>query len=255
MKNLFLITGVSGSGKSHIEKKLAATGFKRAITSTTRPARDGEKDGVHYHFQTRQYMELMSKKNLLIETAQVNGFIYGMSEKTLKDLSTTANKIYIVLDPQGAETYQKHFANTPSWNVVTVFIDCPKELQKKRITGRLSKTPNFEELKEVATRLICSELFEENWSRMLDIDIYQPKSENTSDVDNLLVRINERVDKIQEIVIKATIPTSSYNPDPKAVLALIEELSAETNCKWAIPTATESCLGQQKLAPRPKMTI
>ena len=47
--------GKAGSGKDTILKEVAATGGLHEIVScTTRPMREGEADGVNYHFLTSE---------------------------------------------------------------------------------------------------------------------------------------------------------------------------------------------------------
>lgn len=51
---MILLLGKSGSGKDTVQKELMALGVLPAIPCTTRPPRDGEQDGVHYHFLTEE---------------------------------------------------------------------------------------------------------------------------------------------------------------------------------------------------------
>ena len=43
-----IICGRSGTGKSTLEEELIGMGYGRIISCTTRPPREGEKDGVDY---------------------------------------------------------------------------------------------------------------------------------------------------------------------------------------------------------------
>lgn len=58
---LFALSAPSGAGKSTVaEKALANTsGLARSISHTTRPMRNGERDGVDYHFVDRKTFEGM----------------------------------------------------------------------------------------------------------------------------------------------------------------------------------------------------
>ena len=48
---MLVIVGESASGKSTTEKCLCALyGYKKIVSYTTRLPRDGEEDGVDYHF-------------------------------------------------------------------------------------------------------------------------------------------------------------------------------------------------------------
>lgn len=50
LKQLFILTGRAGSGKSTCLSFLETIGYKRIVTYTTRPPRNNEIDGVDYHF-------------------------------------------------------------------------------------------------------------------------------------------------------------------------------------------------------------
>lgn len=45
-----ILVGHGGSGKDHLAGLLQSVGYKKAVSCTTRPMREGEVDGVHYHF-------------------------------------------------------------------------------------------------------------------------------------------------------------------------------------------------------------
>ena len=54
--------------------------FGFSVSHTTRGARDGEQDGIHYHFSTHEEMEAMIANDDFIESAHVHGNIYGTSK-------------------------------------------------------------------------------------------------------------------------------------------------------------------------------
>lgn len=73
--------GEAGSGKDYIQKKMMKTDFGKEnlseiISCTTRPPREGEIDGVHYHFKSSQ-SEFFSVP--LIECACFRKWWYGTS--------------------------------------------------------------------------------------------------------------------------------------------------------------------------------
>lgn len=73
-----VVSGPSGSGKSTlIQRALKAGGARLAISATTRPARPGEKDGVHYRFVDRSTFERWRAEDALLEWAEVYGNYYG----------------------------------------------------------------------------------------------------------------------------------------------------------------------------------
>ena len=70
MSKLFCIMGKSASGKDTIFKKLTQDenlDLKRVVSYTTRPMREGEQEGVEYHFVTAQRLEELQKEGKVIE--------------------------------------------------------------------------------------------------------------------------------------------------------------------------------------------
>lgn len=45
-----ILMGKAASGKDTLQKELVNQGFERVVTATTRQPREGEQDGVDYHF-------------------------------------------------------------------------------------------------------------------------------------------------------------------------------------------------------------
>lgn len=75
-----VLCGPSGSGKSTLLKRLLKEfpdKFGFSISHTTRGPRPGEKDGVHYHFTTRDKMMEAIDRGEFLETATFSGNLYG----------------------------------------------------------------------------------------------------------------------------------------------------------------------------------
>lgn len=104
---ILILVGESASGKSTlaglVEKN---TNFSRIVTYTTRPPRNGEKDGVDYHFINYAKFEKMIAENKFIETAAYREWMYG----TAINFDENDNKI-IVLTPAGARAFRKYAQN------------------------------------------------------------------------------------------------------------------------------------------------
>lgn len=70
MGRIFCLMGKSSSGKDTIYKCLledAELGLKRMVPYTTRPVRQGEQDGVEYHFVTEKKLEELQKAGKVVE--------------------------------------------------------------------------------------------------------------------------------------------------------------------------------------------
>lgn len=124
---MILLAGPSASGKTEIAKILMKDfGIRKVVTHTTRPPRIGEKDGVDYHFVTREEFERLSKTGQFVETTSFNGNCYGSSKKEVAD-----DKVLIV-DPIGLETYLS--LHDP--RIVSFYFDTSEETRKQRMVSR-----------------------------------------------------------------------------------------------------------------------
>ena len=80
MGKLFNIMGKSASGKDTIYQKLLehpALDFKRLVIYTTRPIRDGEKDGQEYYFVDEDAFQQMKAEGKIIEDREYYT-VYGL---------------------------------------------------------------------------------------------------------------------------------------------------------------------------------
>ncbi|WP_125141457.1 guanylate kinase [Clostridium transplantifaecale] len=87
MGKIFYVMGKSASGKDTIYKKLLERlpGLKTVVTYTTRPIRDGETEGVEYHFTTAGQLEQFQREGKLIEIRTYDTVFGPWSYSTVND--------------------------------------------------------------------------------------------------------------------------------------------------------------------------
>jgi guanylate kinase len=71
MARIYVLMGKSATGKDTIYKKLLEDkelNLKEVITYTTRPIREGEEEGVEYHFTTEREFDTYVKENKVVES-------------------------------------------------------------------------------------------------------------------------------------------------------------------------------------------
>lgn len=116
---LIIISGPSGAGKSTLCKEALKSidNLFFSISYTTREKRNGEIDGVHYHFISKAEFEDGIKQNLYLEYAKVHDNYYGTQRKQIEK-ALEENKIVIFdIDVQGKESIKKIYPES-----TTIFI-------------------------------------------------------------------------------------------------------------------------------------
>lgn len=103
-KNILLtITGPSLTGKSELAKLLKSSGFEELVSTTTRPMRTGEIDGINYNFVTRENFSLMSKRKLMIQENPVGDNKYGLSKDSFDKIISNGKNGIVVVAPEGTK--------------------------------------------------------------------------------------------------------------------------------------------------------
>ncbi|KAJ1969828.1 guanylate kinase [Dimargaris xerosporica] len=138
-KRPVVVSGPSGTGKSTLLKRLFAAHpdtFGFSVSHTTRMPRPGEKDGINYHFVTREQMVKAIANHEFIESAEFSGNMYGTSIKAVKDVMDN-NKICILdIDMQGVKSVKQ-----TDLNARFVFIAPPSpEALEERLRKRGTET-------------------------------------------------------------------------------------------------------------------
>ena len=136
---LIVLSGPSGVVKDAVLNYLKNSdcGLNFVITTTTRPRRPNEKDGVDYHFVTKEVFRKMRDNNELLEWAQVYDNWYGVPKETVLRSLKQGNDVIVKVDIQGASTYKK-FAP----EAVTIFLAPPSfDELANRLKLRYTETP------------------------------------------------------------------------------------------------------------------
>ena len=100
---LIVLSGPSGVGKDSIFQHLLAsnTGFKEAITATTRAMRSHEADGVNYFFKTNDEFDKLIENDELLEWTIFDGNRYGTLKRIVEEGIASGDKIVLVIEVDG----------------------------------------------------------------------------------------------------------------------------------------------------------
>lgn len=135
----FIISGPSGVGKSTVLKEL----FKDrddlyfSISATTRAPREGEVNGVHYHFIDVERFQQLISEDAFLEYAEYVGNFYGTPKKFVDAAMDEGKDVILDIELQGAIQ-----VTSKRPDVVRIFIAPPSwEELEKRLTGRGTDSP------------------------------------------------------------------------------------------------------------------
>ena len=127
---LIVISGPSGVGKGTIIKNLLKSEkHKLAISMTTRPIRDGEKNGIDYYFVSKNEFKKNIKNNSFVEYAEVyKDIYYGTLKSEVEKILKNNTNVILEIDIEGALNIKKIYKDA-----VLIFIEPPsiEELEKR----------------------------------------------------------------------------------------------------------------------------
>ena len=141
---LVILSGVSGAGKDTIKKEL----LKRMCDATTLPSytsrtiRDGEQEGVQYHFISKDEFEAKIRQGDFYEYDLHHGNYYGTSRELLNEKLSQGKVIIKDIEVNGTENLIKMLGNDT--RIVTIFLKVEKEELKKRLIDRGDSIPDIE---------------------------------------------------------------------------------------------------------------
>jgi len=132
---ILVLSGPSGAGKSSLINKIfndiGSTYF--SISTTTRPKREGEVEGVHYHFVSQEEFKREIDEEMFLEYALVHGNYYGTSLSPVKKALKEGKLVIFDIDVQGHDAVQNRLADITT----SVFITTPTlDELKKRLLNR-----------------------------------------------------------------------------------------------------------------------
>lgn len=135
---LFVVSAPAGCGKDTILNEV----FKRndsvgyAVSATTRAPREGEIDGVHYCFLTREQFEQKISEDEMLEYTEYCGNYYGTLRKSVQGLISQGKDAVLKIEVEGAMNIRKKFPQA-----CLVFILPPSlEILERRLRNRGTET-------------------------------------------------------------------------------------------------------------------
>jgi guanylate kinase len=147
---VFVITGPSGVGKGTLIRGLMEhlPKLELSVSATTRAPREGEHDGVDYHFLTREEFDRRVAAGDFVEHADYAGRSYGTLRSELEDRVLAGVPVVLEIEVQGARQVRQAMPEA-----VQVFIAPPSlPALRTRLIGR-----GTDDAQEVERRLGVAE--------------------------------------------------------------------------------------------------
>ena len=106
---LYIISAPSGAGKTSLVRDLVSSmdDVVVSVSHTTRPRREGEQDGVDYHFVDKDAFLSMVEHSAFLEHARVFDNFYGTSQKHVEQQLLSGKNVILEIDWQGARQVRR----------------------------------------------------------------------------------------------------------------------------------------------------
>lgn len=143
---IFIICGPSGVGKGTVVARLLASDptLYFSVSATTRAPRDGEVDGKHYHFLTKEQFQQWIDEDAFLEYAEFVNNSYGTPRRYVDKAVEQGRDVILDIEIQGAEQVK-----TRRSEAIRIYVAPPSwEELERRLIGR-----GTEDMEKVRSRL------------------------------------------------------------------------------------------------------
>lgn len=126
---LIVVSGPSGCGKGTILGDVTKEmGISYSVSATTRAMREGEADGVNYHYITKERFEQLIEEDKVLEYTTYCGNYYGTLRDEVESRREQGQDVLLEIEVEGAANVRRLCPDA-----VSVFIAPPsvKELERR----------------------------------------------------------------------------------------------------------------------------
>jgi guanylate kinase len=147
MGPLIILSGASGSGKSTVIRRLregCGMPLRLSVSATTRGRRPSERDGVEYHFWTRERFEEGVRAGAFLEWAEVHGNLYGTLREEVEPFRRQGVGVILDVDVQGAARVREQCPDAVAIFLRASSLDLEEELATLEARLRMRGTESDE---------------------------------------------------------------------------------------------------------------
>jgi guanylate kinase len=111
---LLVLSSPSGGGKTSIAKTLlqGRDDLGYSVSATTRPMREGEREGVDYHFVSHEEFVRRRQAGEFVESATYGGHLYGTLRSEIELLFARGRHAVLDIEIEGARQIRRSFPNS-----------------------------------------------------------------------------------------------------------------------------------------------
>ncbi|WP_165060264.1 guanylate kinase [Adlercreutzia sp. ZJ154] len=132
--HLIVISGPSGAGKGTLVKRLIQDVANTwiSVSATTRPPRQGERNGREYFFMSREAFEKAIEQDRFLEWAEYDSNLYGTPIGSVLEHIDAGDEVILEIEVQGAAAVKKRMPECKM-----VFVEPPSlSILEERLRGR-----------------------------------------------------------------------------------------------------------------------
>ena len=161
-KYLFVVSGPSGTGKDTVVSKLLGDHkeIKKTVSATTRAMREGEVDGVSYHFLTKEQFKQSLEADGIVEYTCYCDNYYRTLRSEIERRMQAKQPVILVIEVEGATNIKKLYPGS-----TTIFVLPPnmEELERRlRLRGSEDEETIQKRLRRAETEIARSANYDEH---------------------------------------------------------------------------------------------
>lgn len=170
---LVTLTAPSCAGKSYLFNYIRDVAkIPCLISTTTRPPRVGEVDGVDYYFISHEESLEIEHNNNFAELMEYRGFRYGITKSEFHKKLNETDIAFLIVEPSGIDHYAKPAIDAGTLHF-KVWVDVPLETRIQRLIERMKSdiAANPASVNAHINRLEAMVTVEQAWHDMAKWDL------------------------------------------------------------------------------------